>query len=120
MHRLPAICLLVMLACTVMAHAAADYDGWWPDPYEVADEQQQAERNQRNDELTPEQRRALHEYLAKHADRDGDGDAVPHEPCSLVQVVRKTLRSGKISERSNNAQPIASGNCERSSCPANR
>ncbi|MCB1185803.1 hypothetical protein KDL29_01440 [bacterium] len=74
MLRLPAICLLVMLACSAAAHAADDYDGWWPDPYEVADEQQQAERSQRSDELTPEQRRALHEYLAKHADRDGDGD----------------------------------------------
>ncbi|MCB1216068.1 hypothetical protein KDL44_01665 [bacterium] len=74
MHRLSAICLLALLACGRLAHAATDYDGWWPDPYEVAEAQQRSESGTHRDDLTPEQRRALHEYLAKHADRDGDGD----------------------------------------------
>ena len=74
MPRLLTSCLLLLLATTAIAAAAEDYDGWWPDPYEVAHEEQAAQPSSGHEDLTPEQRRAIHEYLAKHADRDGDGD----------------------------------------------
>ena len=64
--------LLAILLLTSPAYAEAEYAGWWPDPYEVADEEEQAERRGHY-ELTAEQRRAIHDYLNRHADTNGDG-----------------------------------------------
>lgn len=66
--------LTTFLATALLAGPAASAEtrvSWWPDTYEVAKQQ---DRTKRQDELTPEQRRALHEYLNRHADTDGDGD----------------------------------------------
>ncbi len=74
MLRLLTLTCLSLICLGTYAQAEADYAGWWPVPYEVADEPETAGIDGSHESLTPEQRRALHEYLAKHADRDGDGD----------------------------------------------